>query len=305
MVWKCLGVILLLTGCGKAASATTDTPIQPGFPGRPATTNNQWTPVIQEFAGVPMALVPAGCWTMGSAPEDIAAAVQSCTELAGKESCPAEMYTVEGPQHSVCFTAPYWIDVTEVTNARYGSSGRWTEDQLPREMVTWFEAAVFCESRAARLPSEAEWEYAARGPGGWLYPWGNTFDGSLLNACDKDCPYPWADRTLDDGYDFTAPVGFYPKGASWVGALDMGGNTTEWTGSILKPYPYDPADIREAGNDRDRTSLRVLRGGSWLGSRVDMRATFRNPAYPATAKENIGFRCARSFESGDINTQSK
>jgi formylglycine-generating enzyme required for sulfatase activity len=300
---------LLAVGCRPVASvpepteAPTPTPTETvpplGFPGNLVTANDQWTPVTRELDGVPMALVPAGCFMMGSTPEQIDAAIQSCTRLAGKEVCPADVYNVEGPQHQVCFAAPFWIDVTEVTNARYGSSGKWGGDDLPRESVTWFEATAFCESRAARLPSEAEWEYAARGPDGWLYPWGNAFDGSSLNACDKDCAYRWADRSVDDGYDFTAPVGSYSKGVSWVGALDMSGNVTEWTSSILKPYPYNPADGREASGGQDRSSRRVLRGGSWLGSQVDMRATFRNTAYPTTSGENIGFRCVRSYDSDD------
>jgi formylglycine-generating enzyme required for sulfatase activity len=304
-----LFIILLASGCRPVGfmpetitiTAATVTFIPPAIPDRPVKTNSEWIPIIREFDGTPMALVPTGCLMIGSTQAEIESAIRSCASLAGKEACPAAMYTAEGPRYKICIADPFWIDVTEVTNARYGSSGRWTGEQQPRESVSWFDSTAYCESRGACLPTETEWEYAARGPDGLLYPWGNDFDGTLLNACDRDCAYRWADRIADDGYDFTAPADSYPKGASWVGALNMSGNVTEWTSSILKPYPYDPADGREADGTQDRNSRRVLRGGSWLGSQVDMRATFRNSALPETSGEYIGFRCARSYEDREAS----
>jgi formylglycine-generating enzyme required for sulfatase activity len=106
-----------------------------------------------------MALVPAGCFPMGSNDGDFD----------------------EQPVHQICFDTPFWIDVTEVTNGQFAAlsgqaerSSNWTDADRPRETVTWVEADAFCRLRGARLPTEAEWEYAAREPDGLVYPWGNT-----------------------------------------------------------------------------------------------------------------------------------
>lgn len=226
--------------------------------------NRSWTPQFELFEGVEMALVPAGCFVMGNAN--------------GKAD--------EQPTTRICFDRPFWIDRYEVSNdqfTRLGGSARSAPtypDQpfFPRDRIAWAEARAFCIQRGGRLPTEAEWEYAARGPDGWLYPYGNVFDP------DK------AVFNTSRAYQ----VGLRPQGVSWVGAYDMSGNVWEWVSSIFRPYPYDPNDGREslttqAGEERG------ARGGSWnFSAPGDVQAVARNGVDPNRTNSIYGgFRCAR------------
>ncbi len=262
-------------------------------------TNDEWTPVIREFDGIPMVLVPAGCFTMGSSD----AQIEYYLTLLDRRG----LYANEQPAHQQCFSEPFWIDLYEVTNGYFGSYGFWQENDQPREMVSWLEADAYCRERGVRLPTEVEWEYAARGPDNSIYPWGNTFDGNRLNFCDINCQVPGRDPGYDDGYSSTAPVGSFPDGVSWVAAQDMAGNVWEWVSSILLPYPYDPNDGREAAIEEDRTSLRGVRGGARLDSSYVVRASNRNQRENTNYSALYGFRCARAFDSnpgGEFTGQS-
>ena len=139
------------------------------------------------------------------------------------------------------------------------------------------------------MPTEAEWEYAARGPEARVYPWGAEFDGQKLNFCDLNCPFPGADQTVDDGFAFTAPVGAYPDGASWVGALDMAGNLWEWLGDWFNPdyYANSPA-VNPTGPAAGEQ--RAVRGGSWLRGVQQARSAFRNLNDPGFRNDQVGFR---------------
>jgi formylglycine-generating enzyme required for sulfatase activity len=253
--------------------------------------NDEWAPVVREFDGTPMVLVPAGCFTMGSTEPQIEYAL-TLMDRRG-------LYEDEQPSHQQCFRQPFWIDLYEVTNGRYGSYGWWRGKDQPRESVPWFEADAYCRGQGGRLPTEVEWEYAARGPDNLLYPWGNTFDGTRLNFCDVHCLNPGADFDYDDGYRTTAPVGSYPTGASWVGAMDMCGNVWEWVSSIVLDYPYDPRDGREVSVEQDSTTLRGVRGGARLDPSYVVRAANRNERPPTQSTALYGFRCARSFDPSD------
>lgn len=226
------------------------------------TSNNQWKPYSQEFEGVKMVLVPRGCFMMGS------------HDGRGDET----------PVNKQCLDHPFWIDVTEVTNIQFDSLGGqaqsssyWTGDNRPRESITWDKARAFCEKRGARLPTEAEWEYAARGPDDLRYPWGNEFSTKNVVA----------------GASQTADVGSIAGGASWVGALDMSGNVWEWVSSWYAPYPYHPTDGREGLLAGDAFQHHVRRGGSWDDNSDILRAAKRGWLDPSQVNSSTGFRCAR------------
>ena len=267
-------LFVVLSGALMPASA------QAADPYEPVTANADWTPLEQEFNDVTMVLVPPGCFMMGSTVDQVDYAVT----LGAKP----EWLDEERPANQQCLDTPYWIDKYEGTQAQYAvfveyaSSQNWFRgDQLPAGGVTWFGARDFCALRDARLPTEAEWEYAARGPDGLVYPWGDEWDP------EKVVGY----RPFLEG---TADVGSIPDGASWVGALDMSGNLWEWVDSVYLPYPYKYVQ-RE---DDDFRSEQVLRGGSWVETPIALRTTVRfplDPYYPHEVGQS-GVRCARDYE---------
>src|SRR5579871_4802056 len=147
------------------------------------TTNSQWKPVVANFDGVEMVLVPSGCFMMGSTQEQIDALNQRHPETQRVDS--QNFFNREGPQKRVCFEQPFWLDRYDVTNAQFahfhGVGASWSkrtslnQPNQPVATVDQPEADNFCVKRGARLPTEAEWEYAARGPDDLIYPWGNVF----------------------------------------------------------------------------------------------------------------------------------
>ncbi len=174
--------------------------------------------------------------------------------------------------------------------------------QHPINCVDWDMAATYCRSRGARLPSEAEWELAARGPDGRKYPWGDDPPGpALLNACGAEC-LAWGrahgerERAMyaaSDGWATTAPVGSFPAGASRYGVEDVVGNVWEWVDDWFAPYGAD-----EQKNPRGPTTgtEKVIRGGAWNGAEPSwVRPTFRYKDAPTKRSYGIGFRCAATL----------
>jgi formylglycine-generating enzyme required for sulfatase activity len=241
-----------------------------------------------------MVYVPAGEFIMGSTDAEIDSALALCYEHS--RGCDTFRYPRLGneqPQHTVYLDA-FYIDKTEVTNAQYrkcveagACSPPHRTDRLndydeyndpkltehPVVDVDWNQANVYCQWSGKRLPTEAEWEKAARGTDGRVYPWGNTFDGSRVNFCDKSCPDMFSDASVDDGYTYTAPVGSYTAGASPYGVLDMAGNVGEW-----------------AANSG---TYKVLRGGSWNEALAGVRCAYRLSRGPDHWNRDVGFRCAK------------
>ena len=238
------------------------------------------------------------------------------------EHCERWWYEDEWPAHLVEMDG-FWIDRNEVTNRQftaflndYGEipqgERRWADPESdhfaiqkvdgvyqpepgyadhPVVEVSWLGAAAYCRWVDARLPTEAEWEYTARGPEGLRYPWGDEFESARLNYCDASCELGVADSTFSDGYGRTAPVGSFPGGDSWCGAQDMAGNVMEWVSDWHGEYPAE-RQVNPRGPLFGRK--RVLRGGSWFDGLDYVRSANRYGWFPEETHTYWGFRCATS-----------
>jgi formylglycine-generating enzyme required for sulfatase activity len=269
----------------------------------------------REVDGMTMVYVPAGEFEMGS--------------IEGDDD--------EEPVHTVVLDA-FWIDQTEVSVEQFrqfvtatdhettaeerGASWAWTGDEWeelegadwahpqgpgsqatdshPVVHVSWYDARAYCEWAGGRLPTEAEWEYAARGPDSLVYPWGNDFDCAKGNFDDEtaldDHVVPGGAGC--DGYDRTAPVGSFPEGRSWVSAHDLSGNVWEWVADWYAEDYYDRSP-RENPTGPPGGGYRVLRGGSWGSFVRHVRGALRNRLDPIYTFVNYGFRCAAGAAPGE------
>ena len=217
-----------------------------------------------------MIAIPAGWFTMGSNVED------------------------ERPPHAV-FMDAFEIDQFEVTNEQFEKfveeTGYITDAEKagdtswqayaegkpnhPVVKVTWNDAKAFCEWAGKRLPTEVEWEKAARGTDGRTYPWGNEWEVAKAN-------------TKEARYRGTTIVGGFPDGASPYGVMDMAGNVAEWTTSWFKAYPGSDFYSPYFGE-----KYRVIRGGGWFSDKQLVRTTERSCSSVTLANDDVGFRCAR------------
>ncbi len=248
---------------------------------------------VSDIDSMTMVYVPAGEFLMGS-PEGV-----------GMDD--------EHPQHTVYLDA-YWIDQTEVTNAMFAmcvkagsciepaSTGSFLIDSYfgnpayadyPVIFVRWDQAQIYCEWAGRQLPTEAQWEKAARGTDGRIYPWGSDFNCKTGNYNDEteinDAVV--AGGSNCDGYAVTAPVGNYPTGASPYGALDMAGNVWEW---VEDWYDYYPSDRMTNPSGPLDGLERIQRGGSWLSLENNILSAYRGGSDPIGSREDLGFRCAIS-----------
>ena len=237
-----------------------------------------------------MLYVPQGAFTMGS---DADAALLECQKY--RTDCQRDWFVAEEPVHTVTLDA-FWIDQTEVTNGKYAKCeqagackppsqnksyardsyyGNSDYAEYPVIYVDWDQAKAYCAWAGARLPSEAEWEKAARGTDGRTYPWGEGIDKSYANY----------------GGDVgdTTRVGTYESGKSPYGALDMAGNVWEWVNDWYKAYPGNTVADSSFGE-----TYQVLRGGSWGDVDFSTRSADRLGLTPDVTSDDLGFRCVRS-----------
>lgn len=268
-------------------------------------TTNSASPVTQakeirsKTTNIEMVLIPAGEFVMGST-----------------------KYNNEEPVHKV-YIDTFYIDKNEITNAEYekfdpshkSKRDKYSDgDNDPVVYVSWWDAIKYCNWRSQkeglescykestgecdftnngyRLPTEAEWEKAARGTDGRKYPWGNSEpNGRQCNFADKNTDYYWSDRNVNDGYECTSPVGKYEAGKSPYGLYDMAGNVYEWCNDWYDKGYYEDSPHRNPKGP-GTGKYRVLRGGSWSYYPVNLRAAYRIRLTPDYRYSDYGFRCA-------------
>jgi sulfatase modifying factor 1 len=209
----------------------------------------------------------------------------------------------EQPVHEVCLN-PFKLDKFEVNQGRFQAfmghnPSRFKGAVLPAESVTWHEAEEYCRNSGKRLPTEAEWEYAARGGTDTEYYWGNEFDATQSNFCDSKCVMNIRTENMSDGFPNTAPVGSFS--ANPFGLHDMAGNVNEWVSDWfeIRYYKNSPKD-NPKGPQRSNPSERrgggtqkVYRGGAWKSDSNSQRSAWRKGFETDYRLDGTGFRCAR------------
>ncbi|WP_420631222.1 formylglycine-generating enzyme family protein [Candidatus Leptofilum sp.] len=290
-----------------ATPTVTPTPTLTSTPTATATPNRYPSTIIREQDGMEMVLIPAGTFPMGAAEDDFSA---SSDERPQHEVTLPQFY-IDRYEVTVEQYAAFLNRIGAYARACEGVDCAWPQElagytsylsqqdigdgsvqffavtgfaNYPINHVSWFGAQLYCESVGARLPTEAEWEYAARGTDGRIYPWGNNI------------PDPLGDLAVfqSDSYENLKPVDALPNGASPFGIYGMAGSLWEWTGDWYDENYYAESETNSPAG-AETGFARVIRGGAWpFNNQADrIRATNRNSLSPDFISSAVGFRCAR------------
>lgn len=294
-VLRCILITIFLFGCKKEASPVTENSL-------PADNQRR-----TDQKGVEQRWISPGAFLMGASDSNIAYVLARRAPGWVANELPSEQ-----PQHEVAVSKGYWIDTYEVTNGAFQAFAKdsgyykmqywsvagksWLSTQnvstlplttgievsgQPRVNVTWFEAEAYANWRGGRLPTEAEWEYAARGPASNIYPWGNTFDTLKTNIINSS--------------GLTA-VGSFPKGVSFFGVHDMSGNAMEWVHDWLD-VNYYKLKVHDDPQGPATGTVKVEKGGWWGSNEFVGRSSYRHYEDPPSyGDQHIGFRVVSNSE---------
>jgi formylglycine-generating enzyme required for sulfatase activity len=302
-----LANLLIVSALGACAAPAPTPVLGPPTP-RPPTPTPWLQPAGQSgetriLNGIEMVYVPAGAFLMGSTQDEVNRVTENC--IAG---CDREWFEAELPVHTVTLDG-FWVGKYEVTNAQYRQfvdaggyadarwwseegwewlqrskrqqpafwkNETWNGDNYPVVGITWYEADAFARWAGMRLPTEAEWEKAARGTDERLWPWGSEWDASRTNSEESNLQK-------------TMPVGTYPAGTSPYGALDMAGNASEWCADWRVDDYYKVSPASNPAGPPSGTE-RVVRGGEFDAHRDWARCAARGWGAPYSYSIRVGFR---------------
>jgi formylglycine-generating enzyme required for sulfatase activity len=290
-------LVLLLVGCGNSEYLQTESPTMVGPSATyklkdetsVSSTDQLSTktpkPAIENRASVTV-MIPSGTFLMGDKPETGLAVCE-----VSRTGCSLDDFLDEAPVHEV-FLDAFWIDKFEVTNLdfrRCVDAGVCTAPKFleffhnpdfrnhPVVFVSWHQAEEYCQWVGGHLPSEAQWEKAAKGEDVRLFPWGDELNCGKANL-----------RGCTQG--LTAEIGSYPEGASPFGVIDMAGNVAEWVADWYDSAYYSDSPYENPAGPEEG-EMKVARGGSWKNPFAGVRVTNRSANFPEGFSSGTGFRC--------------
>ena len=295
-----LGWALVAVGSTPSASAAS-APVSPG-----RITATRPTPPA-------MITVNAGWFRMGSTPKAVRAALARFGSLEGRGKLRKRLLLFlqeEIPQRRMHLSA-YRIDRLEVTRGEYARCvkagrcsavpapsklGAFSRSDAPMVNVTWKQAAAYCRWVGKRLPTEAQWEKAARGPFGRIWPWGARWHERRCNHGALHPVLPRFHGSAADGFYWVAPAGSFPFDRSYYGVMDLGGNVAEWVADWYAPGWWRQGKAPRHDPRGPKTGRgRLIKGGSWSRLRLLSRPTAKRILLPSQQRSpDVGFRCARS-----------